>query len=71
MKQLSLNSIVWQEDEHFVAQCLNVDVSCFGSTRKEALANLTEALELYFEDTTTDAIQPVKDPEIITTSIRA
>ena len=40
---------VYREDEFIVAQCLNVDVSSFGSTREEAVANLKEAVELYFE----------------------
>jgi predicted RNase H-like HicB family nuclease len=40
---------VYREDEFFVAQCLNVEVSSFGATRDEAVANLREAVELYFE----------------------
>lgn len=71
MESIALNSIVWQEGAHFVAQCLNVDVSSFGSSRDEALLHLTEALELYFEDAPVESIQPVKNPEIITTLIRA
>ena len=39
-----------REDSDFVAQCLNYDVSSFGSTEAEALANLKEAVELYLED---------------------
>jgi predicted RNase H-like HicB family nuclease len=41
---------VYREDEHYVAQCLNVDVSSFGDTAQSAIENLTEAVELYFED---------------------
>jgi predicted RNase H-like HicB family nuclease len=40
---------VYREDEFVVAQCLNVDVSSFGATREEAISNLKEAVELYFE----------------------
>jgi predicted RNase H-like HicB family nuclease len=40
---------VWQEDDLFVAQCLEVDVASQGETEEEALANLAEALELHFE----------------------
>jgi predicted RNase H-like HicB family nuclease len=40
---------VYREEEFFVAQCLNVEVSSFGGTREEAVANLREAVELYFE----------------------
>lgn len=41
---------LYREDEFYVAQCLNVDVSSFGPTREEAVAALREAVELYFED---------------------
>lgn len=47
---VNLEHIVWKEGQHFVAQCLNVDVSSFGESKEEALANLNEVLELYFED---------------------
>ena len=40
---------VWREGEWFVSQCLEVDVASQGETEEEALANLKEALELYFE----------------------
>lgn len=40
---------VYREDEYFVAQCLKVDVSSFETTSAEAIANLKEAVELYFE----------------------
>ena len=50
---MKLKSIVWKEGKHYVAQCLNVDVSSFGKTKKEALKNIDEALELYFEDAKT------------------
>ncbi len=45
-----LNALAWKEDNLFVAQCLEVDVASQGQTKKKALANLEEALELYFED---------------------
>lgn len=66
MIKLSLKNIVWKEEKHYVAQCLNVDVSSFGKTKKEALANLDEALELYFEDTKKPHIPKVERPEITT-----
>lgn len=47
MKQLKY--VVYREDRYFVSQCLNVDVSSFGETVDEAIANLKEAVELYFE----------------------
>ena len=54
MQEVALKNIVWQEGKYFVAQCLNVDISSFGETRAEALANLNEALQLFFEDATPD-----------------
>jgi len=50
MAKRNLQNVVWKEGKYYVAQCLNVDVSSFGKTKKEALGNLKEALELYFED---------------------
>lgn len=40
---------IYKEPPYYVAQCLNVDVSSFGGTVEEAIANLKEAMELYFE----------------------
>ncbi len=40
---------VWQEGEWWVAQALEVDVASQGETLDLALANLSEALALYFE----------------------
>ena len=48
MRQLKY--VVYQDDKYYVAQCLNVDVSSFGETIDEAIANLKEAVELYLED---------------------
>jgi len=55
---------VYCEDEFFVAQCLNVDVSSFGSTREEAVTNLKEAVELYFEGEPTGAFTRVTDATV-------
>jgi predicted RNase H-like HicB family nuclease len=50
MRTIDLKSIVWKEGDYYISQCLDVDVSSFGKTKKEALAMLREALELYFDD---------------------
>lgn len=65
MKKVNFKSIVWKEGKYYVAQCLNVDVSSFGKTKKEATANLNEALELYFEDAKKLSISPVENPELV------
>lgn len=49
MCEIKFKNVVWKEDKFYVAQCLNVDISSFGKTKKEALANLNEAVKLYFE----------------------
>ncbi len=40
---------VWREGDQYVSQCLELDVASQGANEEEALANLKEALELYFE----------------------
>lgn len=64
-KNILLQNVVWKEGKYFVAQCLNVDVSSFGDTKKEALSNLEEALELYFEDMNPNNLSKIERPEII------
>jgi predicted RNase H-like HicB family nuclease len=47
---MRLTASVMKETTLYVAQCLEVDVASQGESVDEALANLKEALELYFED---------------------
>jgi predicted RNase H-like HicB family nuclease len=47
---MNLKYVIYREGKHYVAQCLNVDISTFGDTIQEAQTNLKEAVELYFED---------------------
>jgi predicted RNase H-like HicB family nuclease len=60
----AMSYCVYREDEFFVAQCLNVDVSSFGNTREEAVANLKEAVELYFESEAPGAYTVVSDATV-------
>ncbi len=69
MRIMHLQSAVWKEGKFYVAQCLNVDVSSFGKTKKEALKNLQEALELYFEDKKPGKITRVEKPELTELSV--
>lgn len=70
MTRISIKSVVWQEGKYYVAQCLNVEVSSFGETRQEALMNLDEALELYFEDQKNPKVNTVNRPKIVSQSLR-
>jgi len=65
MRKINLKNIVWKEGKYFVSQCLNVEISSFGKTKKEALDNLNEALELYFEEVETPQITKIQNPEIV------
>ena len=49
MKNQTFTASIWQEDDWFIAQCLEVDIASQGESEEAALDNLTEALELYFE----------------------
>ena len=69
MAKLNLKNIVWKEGKYYVAQCLNVEVSSFGKTKKEALVNLDEALELYFEDVRYPKVTKIEKPELVKMSI--
>jgi predicted RNase H-like HicB family nuclease len=55
MTQVQLTAAITHEGEWYVARCLQVEVTSQGTTLEEALQNLREALELYFED------EPVPD----------
>jgi predicted RNase H-like HicB family nuclease len=69
MKKIQVKNIIWKEGKYYVVQCLNVDVSSFGETKKEALKNIEEALGLYFEDND-DTFVKVEKPELITSSLK-
>lgn len=62
---IQLQNVVWKEGKFYVAQCLNIDVSSFGKTKKEALDNLNEALELYFEDQKPTKIIEIKNLSVV------
>lgn len=44
------NYVITQENGVFVARCADLGLVCRGATEQEAVANLEEALALYFED---------------------
>jgi predicted RNase H-like HicB family nuclease len=52
------SATVWPEGDWYVSQCLDIDIASQGRTEQEALENLREALELYFE--TPRATRPPK-----------
>jgi hypothetical protein len=56
----TFSASVWREENLNVAQCLEVDVASQGTSEKEALENLREALELHFEPPRATATPLVK-----------
>ena len=48
-RALTFTARVWREEDMFIAQACEVEVASQGRTVAQALANLQEALELYFE----------------------
>ena len=46
--------VIQQEDDWYVAKCLENNVASQGKTMDEALANLNEAISLYYEDNDAD-----------------
>ena len=64
MRKVELKSVVWKEGEYYVSQCLEVDISSFGKTKKEALNMLRDALELYFVDQPVPRMREIRNPVI-------
>ena len=52
-----LTAVVHQEDDWFVARCLERDVASQGETIDGALANLREAVEAYLEEVSQPSIE--------------
>jgi predicted RNase H-like HicB family nuclease len=67
--KVPLKNIVWKEGDFYVAQCLNVEVSSFGDTKEEAIKNVQEALDLYFEDMPVEDALKIEQVEIISTEM--
>lgn len=66
-----LHAVVWKEDKLYVAKTLEIEVTSQGLNEKEALANLKEALELYFEDQSKKVeLTPIHQPKLQDLSIQ-
>ncbi len=60
----TFSASVWREGTWYVAQCLEVDVASQGESEEEALENLREAIELYFEPPGPTATPQVRTIEV-------
>jgi len=66
---MRFTAMVTHEAPWYVARCVEVEVTSQGETVEEALANLKEALELYFEDA--DPPETIEPPIIATVELSA
>ncbi|MDP3724601.1 MAG: type II toxin-antitoxin system HicB family antitoxin [bacterium] len=67
MRTRQLHTIVWKEDDLFVAKFLELELASQGDTKAEAIKNLKEALDLYLEDQDST---PLEFPDIDDVSAR-
>lgn len=65
----TLTAVITRESTWYVARCLQVEVTSQGPTVEDALANLKEALELYFADGAS-VPEPVSHPLVTQIEIR-
>lgn len=50
MSKRDLKALVWKEEKLFVAKAIGIELASQGKTKKEALTNLAEAMDLLLED---------------------
>ena len=58
------NVIIQKEADWYVAKCIDNSVASQGKTIEEALKNLKEAIELYYQDE-----EPIKPKEVLITTL--
>ncbi len=66
-----ISALSWREGDIYVAKAVEFEIASQGKTKTEALSNLKEALELYFEDEQkTGQSTPYKDLTLENLDIR-
>ena len=64
-----ITASVYSEGQWCVAQALEVDVASQGKSEEEALANLTEALQLHFEPPIATVTPRIRRVEVEVTTL--
>jgi len=59
VEELNFSSVVWREEDLYVAWCPDLDIASQGKTIEESLANPKEAIELHLQDE--EATTPKRD----------
>ena len=62
-------AVIHQEDEWYVADCPEVGTVSQGKTIEEAIANLREALELFFECASQEEVEQRLHGEVYVTQL--
>lgn len=63
----ALSVVLNQEDDGYVSFCTELDIASQGSTIEEALSNLKEAVEGFFETASPEEVkQRLKKPSLFT-----
>ena len=57
MKTITLSAILNPEDNGYVSLCPELDIASQGDTIEEAMANLEEAVEGFFETASSEEVQ--------------
>jgi predicted RNase H-like HicB family nuclease len=60
--------IIRQEEEWLVATCLENNIASQGKTMDEAIANLKEAIALYYEDGSKEELNSARNDQIYITT---
>lgn len=61
---LKYSVIIEKEENWYVAKCIDNNIASQGKTIEDALKNLKEAIELYYEDE-----EPINPKEIFVTTL--
>lgn len=69
MPALALKSIIWEEGDWYVAQCINLDVCSIGHTREEAIRKLDVELQMALRERPAGTLPYITGLEIITTNV--
>ena len=64
MSSVAMKNVVWKEGNYYVSWNLNTNVSSFGTSKKEAIEALQEALELHLQDVPLSKVQKVERPTL-------
>lgn len=74
MNRYHFTTLIWEEEGVYVSKCVEIEVASCGTTPKEALDNLREAIDLWLKNTEylrilTDTLPSITSSEKFTSVI--